>query len=711
MTNLNYYKDMLRLINRTLSLKYSKDLVLRLKTPFRGFSTTASVNTNVSSISMKGRTHQTKANSETNTYSKEEEPVTVRFEELSTNNRAIKRYLIKDSFPDKRELGKLLEIDEDTQQNFEFIYRHLELEKNKEDIELLNTCAAFFNKKFVKSQVMVDKKPVVCIMGHVDHGKTTLLDYYRNTTVAAKEVGGITQKIGGFTLSTKNGQVSFIDTPGHELFSNMRETGVNCADIVVMIVAATEGVKPQTKEVFSLIKQYNLPYIIALNKVDLPAADTEMVEEELIELGCELEPYGGNVPCIHISAKTGENLDLLLELVTEESERLKLSADIANQPELRVIESKSNTSSELCKTSVVVKNGNLKIGQCLTFEDNWIKLMAMRDSKGNAIQLAEPGDIVEIIGISKLPQSSQSLLGFSNEKYCKQYITTKEKLKAIEVQNRVSKEDTGKVVIKYKNGKDKRKAYSNEANMVKKMMFVRDEILFELSNGELKADAKAKKQKNLLELNRQINSLRVDQDQKHIIIKAYDHGTLQAIENYLKSYEKQNFNILSIGCGELTSSEIEMAGEHDATIFLFDVKVNEMNESLIKQHSVHYHCYSIIYQLFEKLDEVNAKSVNEFEELAANSLGSGTALKIFTIPVKDGKPVKVCGSKVVNGYFQLDAKYRVVRNQQAIAEDLKVVSLKRFKREVEKVEEGQELGITFEDFDGFEEGDTIECYF
>lgn len=702
---------MLRVLNKTLKHGFAKKPSTSTQVLLKQFSMSAAINPKTSHMHPSAQIKSQGKVANPMTTPIEELDITAKYEFVPTNNRLLERIMVKVALPTKKELIDLLEISEDTQQTFEFIYKFLDLNKNNTDIDLYNVCAVMFGKKFITSQLMVDKKPVVCIMGHVDHGKTTLLDYYRHTSVAAKEVGGITQKIGGFTLSTKNGQVSFIDTPGHELFSNMRETGVNCADIVVMIVSATEGVKPQTKEVFSLIKQYKLPYIVAVNKIDLPNADVEKVEEELIELGAELEPYGGDVPVIHISAKTGQNLDLLLELIVEESDRLKLAADVRNQPELRAIESKSNTSNELCKTSIVVKNGSLQVGQHLVFEDNWMKLMAMKNSKGESIETADPGDIIEILGINKLPQSSQSLLGFSSEKYCKLYVAVNEKLRAIKVQNRVADEDRGKVVIRYKNGRDKRKAYSNEANMVKRMMLARDELIIDLTDESLPTDKRAKLQKNLLELNRQINSFRVDENETHVIIKASDIGTVQTIDNYLKGYEKMNFNVMSIGCGELTSSEIEMAGENEAEVYLFDLKITEKTESLLKTHNVNYHTYSIIYKLFEKLEDLNNKTVQSFEVLDSSTLGSGCVLKVFNIPVKEGKPVKICGSKVDNGYFQIDAKFKILRNKQIVASDLKAVSLKRFKKEVDRVEEGHEFGITFDGFNDFEEGDAIECYF
>ena len=632
------------------------------------------------------------------------------YEKLHTKTCTVKKVKLNTDTVTKEQLIEILEVPDTDLHKFELIYKNLEI-KEDSSLSLLNVLANMFDKKLVRTQILSRKKPVVCIMGHVDHGKTTLLDYYRKSAVADREAGGITQKIGGFTLSTPKGPISFIDTPGHELFTNMRETGINCADIIVMIVSATEGVKPQTREVFDLIQKNHLPYIVVINKIDLPQADVEAVEEELVEMGIDLEYYGGDVPCVHISAKTGENLDLLLDLISEESERIDLSADIENQPELRVIESKSKDDKDLCKTTVVVKNGILKIGQPLSFKGNWFKLMAMKCSSGFKQEIAEPGDIVEIIGINKLPQSAETIIGHESEKYCKLYTTITDKLNNLLKVDCSNSKDEPKVKLKYKTRREKRRAYGGEKMMVSKMEATRDEILAELRDDDLRETEREKKVNSLLELNRQLNELRQNDEQKHLIIKASDIGTVQTIRNFIDGLPKMNINLAILDCGDMTTTEIEMAVELGATVMMFDLPVTGELMQAVKDHELEVLNYSIIYKLFEKFERMNTEFENNFENLNINMLGAGTVLKTFKLKNDENEFVKVCGAKVENGYFQKNAKFKLIRNGMSIKDGLTIESLKRFKKNIDRAEEGQELGIFFEGYSNFEEGDRIECYF
>ena len=316
---------------------------------------------------------------------------------------------------------------------FNFIASKLELEKHLSasaikaygfPLDRLNLLAMYFGFKFFISETSQPKKPVISIMGHVDHGKTTLLDFYRNSRKAENEVGGITQKIGGFNLETKFGSVAFIDTPGHAVFSNMRRTGAFLADIVVLIVSAVEGVQPQTVEVLNLIKEHNLPFIVAINKIDANGADPENVEETLVERGIALEPYGGNIPVVHISAKTGQNLDLLLELLVEEAKALELKADISSLPECLVLETCLSQANNIKRSSVVVKNGTLQVGQPICCGDHYFKIHKITNDLGKSISVAKPGDIVEITGASVMPKSTEKVLGLPSDAFAKLFCET-----------------------------------------------------------------------------------------------------------------------------------------------------------------------------------------------------------------------------------------------------------------------------------------------
>ena len=597
-------------------------------------------------------------------------------------------------------------------------YLNLQNEKNKE-IEQYNILAYYFKTKFITKQNIIPKKPVVTIMGHVDHGKTTLLDYLRDSDVADKEHGGITQKIGGFTLNSKFGKISFIDTPGHALFKNMRETGVNVTDYVVLIISATEGPKPQTLEVLEMIKKSKLPYLIAINKIDLKESDVEKVEEELIELGIELEPYGGDIPVIHISAKTGLNCNLLLELLIEECKNLKISADYDNLPEMQVIESFAQDGKKLKTTAVVVKSGILKKGKSVIFDGNFSKIKNIYDYHHNNLEKAEPGDIVEIAGLDILPTSKDILVGVEKESSCKIHQEIFKNIDYFFSGAHQKRMENTNFKIKYKTRREKRTLFSRGFIMEQKMKEAAKDMLEELEtemseNKKLTVEQKKKNEDKLLALNEQLNSLKdIKNYINPILIKVPDIGTKDAINSYINNMEKKNFTILTINCNNFSEDEILQAQETGATIYLFDFKIDHnSNKILNSSKKCKIKKFNIIYQFFEDLDNISLKEgEKKTQEFAMNSLGFGEIKQIFLKTNLKNKKMKICGCVVNQGIFRSKGKYRLKRNGQILVEDLKISSLKRFKNEVEEIKEGEETGVSFMGYKDFQEGDEVECYF
>lgn len=619
--------------------------------------------------------------------------------------------------------------DEKTMKIFDFVCEESNLEKtlklfktqNNFDIGFVNLIASFFGSKFIFQDFKEKRKPIISIMGHVDHGKTTLLDYFRNTRKASNEVGGITQKIGGFTMNTKYGELSFIDTPGHAIFSNMRKTGAFLADIVVVIISAIEGIQPQTNEVLDLIREYKLPFIVAINKIDKEGSDPEAVEESLVERGIDLEPYGGTVPVIHISAKNGKNAELLLELLAEEAARLDLKADSSLYPECLILETAVSTDSNFKKTSAVIKNGTVKNGACLTYGNTYFKVMRIMDDLGRIVEKASPGDIVEIAGISEYPKSTEKMIGVSNESNARLFVELNQKIK-----DNFFKEEVELIYsdykIKFETRREKRKFIGNTRYQQIKLKDTLGDLNVQMQTQVEKALSLSDNPESLEEneliqqsLKRKADGLAFMIDQMEgksvknpILIKVSNMGTKDTILEWMNKTENKNFTVCEISCGQITEHDIKMCKELGAKIVVFDLLTTTEVDKMVKEAGISLVSHNIIYKLFEELSNWRSGSDDPFDAKFI-AKGKGLVKKVFKFMDEKGKQIQIAGCVVNEGAFNKSNIFRILRRGKLVANNLKVSSLKRFKAEVSVVKEGQDTGISFLNHHQFEEGDIIEA--
>lgn len=624
----------------------------------------------------------------------------------------------------KEAIKEIMKItDEKELQIFDLIFKELDLDSMLSPaaiqsqgfpIQYVNLLGMYFGYKFVMKEKLVKKKPVVSIMGHVDHGKTTLLDFYRNSRKAESEVGGITQKIGGFMLETQHGPVSFIDTPGHAVFSNMRRTGAFLADVVVLIVSAVEGVQPQTEEVLSLIQEHNLPFIVALNKIDARGADPEAAEEQLVERGVDLEPYGGSIPVVHISAKTGQNMELLLELLLDVAKDLNLQADVAELPECLVLETAVGGNNELRRSSVVVKNGILEVQKPMVLGNSHFKIMRMTNDLGESITSAQPGDIVEIAGFSIFPKSAERVLGMTNEALSKTFCKLNE-----DIHRTFFKEYEDMVFsdykVKFADRWEKHKFYGDNNFFKEKMQTTASELRANIQSKAAEgtnSDEVQKLNKQLDGLSFMLRELEGNKIDNPIMIKVSNMGTLETIKSYLNKIEKKTFTLLDLSCGQITETDLKMCKKMNAKILTFDLPKCNTVSALLKQYEVNCINHNIIYKLFDDIKIINDSVQGKISSnVNIEVLGRGKVKKVFDVKGDKGKkPVKIAGCIVEIGEFNVEQKFRILRKGRVIADNLTLNSLKRFKAEVEVVEQGQDTGLAFVNHSDIIEGDVIEAY-
>lgn len=493
---------------------------------------------------------------------------------------------------------------------------------------------------------LVKRPPIVTIMGHVDHGKTTLLDYIRNTHVVDKEFGGITQHIGAYQTKYKDDLITFIDTPGHAAFTEMRARGASVTDIVIIIVAADDGVKPQTKEAIDHAKSANVPIIVAVNKIDKPDANIDRVLTEMNEAGITPEAWGGDVPFINISAVTGEGIDLLLETILTIAEMNELKANPNRYAVGAVIESRLDKNVGGI-ASFLIQNGTLRIGDPVVVGTSYAKVRTMKNDRGEAIAFAGPSTPVEITGLSENPSAGDKFMAFETEAEAK-HIAQK--------RTDAAKENTNK---------QKRVSL--------------DDLFASVDAG-----------------NKEIN----------IILKADVRGSEEAVKNALEKVTTKDVkvNVIRSGIGAITESDVVLATASNAIIIGFNVVAGANSKELAKEKSVDIRLYTIIYKLIEDIEAaINGMLDPVYEE---HILGSAVIRKIF----KFSKIGNIAGSYITDGFVKNGALARVIRDGIIIASDDSIASLQREKDTVKEVKKGFECGITLDKFNDFKEGDTIECY-
>ncbi len=497
-----------------------------------------------------------------------------------------------------------------------------------------------------KEEDLVKRPPIVTIMGHVDHGKTTLLDYIRNTHVVDKEFGGITQHIGAYQTKYKDELITFIDTPGHEAFTEMRARGASVTDIVIIIVAADDGVKPQTKEAIDHAKSANVPIIVAVNKIDKPDANIDRVLTEMNEAGITPESWGGDVPFINISARTGEGIDLLLETILAIAEVNEYTANPNRYAVGAVIESRLDKNVGGI-ASFLIQNGTLRIGDPIVVGTSYAKVRTMKNDRGESIVEAGPSTPVEITGLTKNPSAGDKFMAFETETEAKSIAEKRENL------------------VKLNENKQKKVSL--------------DDLFASVDSG-----------------NKEIN----------IVLKADVRGSEEAVKNALEKVTTKDVKVKVIrsGIGAITESDVVLATASNAIIIGFNVVAGNNTKELAKDNNIDIRLYTIIYKLVEDIEAaINGLLDPEFEEKV---LGSAEIRKIF----KFSKVGNIAGSYITDGVVKHNALARVIRDGIIITSDDKIATLQREKDSAKEVKKGFECGITLEKFNDFKEGDIIECY-
>ena len=493
---------------------------------------------------------------------------------------------------------------------------------------------------------LVKRPPIVTIMGHVDHGKTTLLDYIRNTHVVDKEFGGITQHIGAYQTKYKDELITFIDTPGHAAFTEMRARGASVTDIVIIIVAADDGVKPQTKEAVDHALSAKVPIIVAVNKIDKPEANIDRVLTEMAEIGITPESWGGDVPFINISAHTGEGVDLLLETILTIAEVNELKANPNRYAIGAVIESRLDKNIGGI-ASFLIQNGTLRIGDPIVVGTSYAKVRTMKNDRGEAIVEAGPSTPVEITGLTENPSAGDKFMAFETETEAKKIA-------------------------------EKRASQAKlNSNASKKVSL--DDLFKSVDAG-----------------NKEIN----------IVLKADVRGSEEAVKNALEKIKEKDVSVKVIrsGIGAITESDVVLASASNAIIIGFNVVAPATSKEYAKDNNVDIRLYTIIYKLVEDIEaSINGMLDPEYEE---KIIGEAEIRKIF----KFSKIGNIAGSYITSGVVKNNALARVIRDGVVIASDEKIASLQREKDTVKEVKKGFECGITLEKFNDFREGDTIEVY-
>ena len=493
------------------------------------------------------------------------------------------------------------------------------------------------------------RPPVVTIMGHVDHGKTSLLDAIRKTNVVSGEAGGITQHIGAYQVTTPNGAlVTFLDTPGHAAFTSMRARGAQVTDIVVLVVAADDSVMPQTVEAISHAKAAGVPMIVAINKVDKNGADPNRVRTQLLSHEVVVEEMGGEVLDVEVSALTGKGLDTLLENIALQAELLDLEANPDRQAEGAVIEAKLDVGRGPVAT-VLVQKGTLRRGDIFVVGEQWGRVRALLNDKGERVEEAGPSVPVEVLGLSGTPEAGDVLNVVDDEAKAREIASYRERL-----------------------SRDKRAAQGSSTTL--------DQLL-----------AKAKADKDVKEL--------------PVVVKSDVQGSAEAIVQALEriSTDEVRIRVLHSGVGAITESDVTLAEASRAPIIGFNVRANAPAREAANQKGVEIRYYSIIYNL---VDDVKAAASGLLSpEIREKFIGYATILQVFKITGVG----KVAGCQVTEGVARRSAGVRLLRDNVVIHEG-KLKTLKRFKDEVREVQVGQECGMAFENYDDMREGDVIEIF-
>ncbi len=501
--------------------------------------------------------------------------------------------------------------------------------------------------KPAKSQAKLSERPpIITVMGHVDHGKTTLLDHIRHASVAAHEAGGITQHIGAYVVMHDNKPIVFLDTPGHEAFTAMRARGANVTDIVILVIGADDGVMPQTREAIDHIKAAGVPLVVAINKIDKPGAKPDRVRQQLSELGIFVEGWGGDVGAVEISAKQGIGVDDLLERVLLEAEMQELKADPNADPEGVVIEARLDKGKGPVAT-VIVKNGTLKHGDIVLFNSTWGRIRALFDWAGKSLKKAGPSTPVEILGLDGVPNPGESFKVVSSEKEARNAIA---EAKMNEREN---------------------------AGEMKKASF--EDLYSNLEEGQL--------------------------PHLNLVVKCDVQGSLEALCASLEKLatNEVGVSIVHRGVGRIAESDVMLASTSNAVIVGFNVRPDGNAKRVAELNGVEIRIYNVIYDV---IDDVKAAMSGLLKPvLREDTLGEVEIRQIFKVP----KVGKIAGSHVTRGLIRRTAKVRVIHDG-VVVWDGRIASLRHVKDEARELQAGMDCGISLEGYQDFEVGDILEVY-
>jgi translation initiation factor IF-2 len=494
----------------------------------------------------------------------------------------------------------------------------------------------------------VKRPPVVTIMGHVDHGKTSLLDYIRKANVAGKEAGGITQHIGAYQVLLPEGLITFLDTPGHAAFTNMRARGAQVTDIAILVVAADDGIMPQTIEAIQHIQAAEVPMIVAVNKCDKPGANPDRVLQQLTEHNVVPEAYGGQTITANVSAMTGEGVPELLELILLQSDIMELKADPKGGLKGTVVEAKLEKGRGPVAT-LLIEEGTLKSGDAIVVGHTFGRMKAMTDYLGERLNEAGPSTPVEILGLNEVPAAGDKIEFFADERSAR-----------IEAEGRVSK--------------SREKEFTSGGRG--------------LTLRDLRSRMQEDGLKNL-----------------NLIIKADVQGSVEAVKGMLEKVKNDEVEtkIILSGVGSITKADIDLAAASDSIVVGFNSRAEGEAKKEAEKRKVEIRTYAIIYELIEDIEAaVRGMLAPKFEE---QELGTAEV----RMRLQFSRKGIIAGSYITEGKITRNAKVRIYRGRDLIHEG-EVATLKHFKEDVREMTMGQECGITFENWEAFEEGDKIEAY-
>lgn len=532
--------------------------------------------------------------------------------------------------------GKRIEIEEGE-----------ELLDEKED-DLEKHLKDYYEKIYSeRSSELVNRPPVVTVMGHVDHGKTTLLDHIRSSRVAESEAGGITQAIGAYQVQFKKNNITFIDTPGHEAFTEMRARGAQATDIVILVVAADDGVMPQTEEAYNHAKEAKVPIIVAINKIDKPNANIDLTKQQISsKLHLVPEDWGGDTVTVPISAKNGEGIDDLLEMVGLMAEMQDIKCYPKGRARGVIVESELDPKIGPTATCII-KDGTLRIGQYFVCGNTWGKIKALNDAKGKRIKEAGPSDPVSILGFNSVPDSHSIL-----------YV--------------VESANTARSVVEKVQEREK-------ANQLKRKHISLEEFYDMVKEGE-----------------RQVLK---------ILMKADSYGTVEALRNAIGKLQTEEITIeiVHAGIGAITPTDVMLAAASDAVVLGFKVKVDQKSKHEAEKEEVQIRSYDIIFDLIEDVKKALQGMLTPEE--VAQTVGHGEVKQLFKVR----KVGTIAGIILTDGFVEKRSKVRIYRNGIEVFNG-ELDSLKRFQSDAAKVEAPKECGIKLVNFNDIAEGDELEFY-